>query len=1309
MKTSAHNIRILSLLLLFILLHSISEAKQYFFQQIPSQNGLSSMVRCMEVSQEKGYVWIGTRSGIGRFDGYEQRRYLRGNVTHILEDEEHTIWVITEKGVFRYNEIEDNFILVRDKDNNPVIASSLCLWEDGVIFGGRGRLYKYNYEDHIINLFHTLKPNGKYHISYLYQWDSHTLLATNRWAKALFIDIATGNTRPVPFNSEQIISLLIDRKGNVWVAHYNQGVSCYGRNGKQLQTYHTQNSPLKTNVVLSLEEHNGQIWMGTDGGGIHILNPQTGKISTLRYIPGDRYSLPANSILCLYNDKSNNMWAGSVRNGLINIKEVGMKTYQDVLPGQNYGLSEKTILSIYQDNDNQIWIGTDGGGINLFDPATGKFHHILSTWEEKVASITGMDKNHLLVSLFSQGLFVFHKETHRYQPLVIINDSINDILCHRGKTVNVYQNTPETILMLSETPYKYHIGKKQFIPITKGKGITDIVGTLLPINSTGEDCYLHDLEHIYKINSSLNELELIFTCQTDTVFNSVSLDENGLLWIGSNYGLSYYNPVTKQYTLVPNTLINEISSLICDRQGRVWIGTEEKLFAYLIKEKKFILFGEPDGVVQNEYLEKPRLLSSSGDIYMGGVNGLLHINRHLPDEPALLPTLQLADILVGGERVYDRISNDHQLSVNEKSKPIIIKIITRNKDIFRKPMYRYTITGLNGQNIYSYLPEINLSSLPTGSYHIKAACSTRNGDWTADYDILTLIVLPPWYKSGWFILSCTLFIFVSVILIFILLLRNKETKLKWAMKEHEQQVYEEKVRFLINISHELRTPLTLIHAPLKQLMDKLTADNENYPLIQSICKQSERMKNILNTVLNVRKMEVGQSTLHVQSIQLDEWAEQLISDFKPEASVRGITLVYQPEPEIQTLCFDKEKCTTILTNLLINALKYTPDESTISISTRLSEDKRVRISISDQGPGLKDVDTNNLFVRFYQGNNSRPGTGIGLSYSKILVEQHGGNIGAYDNKNFGSPGATFWFELPLNTEPGNITLHPQEYLNTLLAPTQETESIPKQQEENKTAPNHTLLVVDDNKDLTDYLATALKDRFKTIWVAADGEEALRLCRKKRPHIVVSDIQMPRMNGYELCKQIKEDLEISHIPVILLTARNDEESQLYGYKNGADAYVTKPFEVSMLYAIICSQLHNRERMRTRYTDIGPLPPPEEGTFSSADEEFLNRLNQIITEHLDNEQLGIPFICDKIGISRASLYNKLKALTDMGANDYITQIRMERAIWLILHTELSVNDIADKTGFSTARYFSTVFKQHTGCSPTQYREKPPVSTQ
>ena len=251
----------------------------------------------------------------------------------------------------------------------------------------------------------------------------------------------------------------------------------------------------------------------------------------------------------------------------------------------------------------------------------------------------------------------------------------------------------------------------------------------------------------------------------------------------------------------------------------------------------------------------------------------------------------------------------------------------------------------------------------------------------------------------------------------------------------------------------------------------------------------------------------------------------------------------------------------------------------------------------------------------------------------------------------------------------------------------------------------TLLIVDDNNDLTNYLHSALKSKFKEVRIAPDGEEALRICREFHPDIVVSDIQMPRMNGYELCKQIKEDIEISHTPVILLTARSDEESQLFGYKNGADAYLTKPFEVGMLYTIIRSQLKNRERMRTRYAEAGPLPQPEESTFSSADEDFLNRLNKLISNNLDNDQIGIPFLCTELGISRASLYNKLKALTGMGANDYITKLRIERAIWLLTHSKLSINEISDQTGFSTSRYFSTVFKQYTGCSPTQYKEGTP----
>ena len=797
-------------------------------------------------------------------------------------------------------------------------------------------------------------------------------------------------------------------------------------------------------------------------------------------------------------------------------------------------------------------------------------------------------------------------------------------------------------------------------------------------------------------------METIFSCKGDTVFNSISIDENGMFWIGSNYGLSRYSSEKREHIYIPNSLINEINSLICDKRGRVWLGTDGKLFAHLIHEREFILYGESDGVILNEYLEKPRLLSAQGDIYMGGVNGLLCINKQLPDNTTAPPTLELADVSVGGERMNTQMSTRRRLKVEEQSKPITIKIIAHDKDIFRKPMYRYTLRGMEGQVIYSYQPELTLSGLSARTYQVMASCSTRTGGWSEDYQILELVVLPPWYKSIWFISVCFILIVSGIILAFFSLLRRKENKLKWAMKEHEQQVYEEKVRFLININHELRTPLTLIHAPLKQLLKSLSPEDDKYPVIQSISKQSGRMKNLLNMVLDVRKMEVGQSTLHAETVELAPWIEQLVADFRPEAQLKGISILYNPEPAVDTLCFDKEKCTTILINLLINALKYSPENSLIHVATSLSDDKsRVRISVSDEGPGLKDVDINNLFIRFYQGNNSRPGTGIGLSYSKILAEQHGGSIGAYDHGNMS--GSTFWFELPRDIQPGKMTLQPQAYLNELLAPTQEVESIPDDMQKKEDTQSCTLLIVDDNKDLTDYLSSALKGKFKEIRVAYDGEEALRICHESSPDIIVSDIQMPRMNGYELCKHIKEDLAISHIPVILLTARNDEESQLFGYKNGADAYLTKPFEVDILYTVIQSQLENRERIRLRYTEAGPLPQPQESTFSSADEKFLNRLNKLISENLDNPQLGVSFLCTKLGISRAGLYNKLKALAGMGSNDYITKLRIERATWLLNHTSLSINEIADQTGFSTARYFSTVFKQYMGCSPTQYKEE------
>ena len=1285
------------------------QAGHYFYKQISLKDGLPSTVRCI-LTDEQGFVWIGTRSGLGRYDGHELKKYIHqannpnsslphNLINQITEDKQNNIWVLTNKGIACYQRKSDDFFIPTDEKGNNVIVYSTCLTKDGVLFGSQNKVYFYSYQDSSLRLLQTFNREPNFNITLLSLWNDHTLLCCSRWQGLLLLDLNTGKYHLPPFDcGKEIMNMLIDSQNRIWVAPYNGGVSCFTHDGTRLASYTTQNSELNNNVVLSLAEREGKIWIGTDGGGINILEPKTRKFTLLEHIPGsDNYSLPANSILCLYNDRNNNMWAGSIRNGLISIREVSMKTYTDVLPGNDHGLSNNTVLSLYQESSDRIWVGTDGGGINLFNPITEKFTHYPSTWQNKVASICPFTSGNLLLSIFSQGVFVFNPATGKKTPFIIIDPETSARLGSRGKTVNLFQNTPHSVLLLGDHVYQYDLKKQTFSIATEQQG-ADIIGTILPITNYQHLTYLNDSKHIFSLNNKINRLEVLFQCSKDTLINSASRDEYGNFWIGNNYGLTHYNPATQKQTPIPTSLFGEVTQVICDQQGKVWIGTNNMLFAWLIKERKFVLFGESDGVIQNEYLSKPCLQSSQGDIYMGGVKGLLHINSNLPLITSEFPELQLSDVVINGESVNDKLnSNPVGISAPWNSN-ITIRIMSKENDIFRQKVYRYQIEGLNDQQIESYNPELAIRSLPPGSYKIMASCTAKDGSWIPSQKVLELTILPPWYRTWWFILCCAVFITAIIIETFRRTLKRKEEKLKWAMKEHEQQVYEEKVRFLINISHELRTPLTLIHAPLSRILKSLSAEDTQYLPIKAIYRQSQRMKNLINMVLDVRKMEVGESKLQIHPYALNQWIEHVSQDFISEGEAKNVCIRYQLDPHIDTVSFDKDKCEIILSNLLINALKHSPQDAEIIITSEwLSEGNRVRISIIDQGNGLKQVNTQKLFTRFYQGTGEQSGTGIGLSYSKILVELHGGSIGAQDNE---EAGATFFFELPLRQQSEEIICQPKAYLNELMSDDSK-EQLPE--ESNFDTSPYSVLVVDDNPDLTDFLKKSLGEYFKRVIIASDGVEALQLTKSHVPDIIVSDVMMPRMNGYELCKNIKEDITISHIPIVLLTARDDKQSQLSGYKNGADAYLTKPFEVEMLMEIIRNRLKNRESIKKRYLNTGLVPAPEESTFSQADETFLLKLNKIIQENLDNSNLDVTLICKEIGMSRASLYNKLKALTDMGANDYINKFRMEKAITLITHTDMSFTEITEKIGFTTSRYFSTAFKQYTGETPTQYKER------
>lgn len=1289
----------------------VSAGSHYYFKQLCLREGFPSSVQNM-LTDNRGFVWIGTRVGLGRFDGYELKMYTHqknqpNSIPHnvilsIVEDKQHNLWILTENGVARYRQESNDFVTLTTPSNGiNILAYSACSTDNGLLLGVQGGVYRYDNLNHTLSSFLKFDPSINFFPTSINHWNKDSILCSSHWGGIVIMNIHTGKTIPAPFIGEKdIMDILIDSQKRVWIASYNEGVKCYTPDGKRLASYTNQNSKLSSNTVLCIEEYNSAIWIGTDGGGINILNPETKKIKVLKNIPGDNASLPVNSICNLHYD-GGMLWAATVRGGLIAIKKVFMRTYTGTLLGTDKGLSDETVLSLYEDYDESIWIGTDGGGLNQFNQANNKFKHFSNIWGNKVSAITGFDEDDLLLSYFNKGLFLFNKKTASCRPFIIVNDSINHHLCCRGKAINILQNTPETILIMSEQLYVYNLKNRHFSSIIMDQS-PKFYGVLAPIGSDSTFTYLNDLKSVYSLNNETHAFTTIYSYQTDsdTIINSVSCDKSNTFWIGTNQGLYSYTPTTRTHQSYRTNLFTSAVSVICDFRGRIWIGTTENtLFSWSVKEKRFVIYSESDGLALNEYMNQPRLVSKQGDIYIGGVKGLLRIDKRLPIESTIEKHhLQLADIIVDGESVTPTLTGSlPTLSLPWDTKTITLRIISR-KNIFRNEIYRYHIVGPSEQYIESYNSELIIHSLLPGIYTVIVSCSTKDGNWTSAKEILTLQITPPWHRTWWFLIICLLVTAGVVMGGVHLALKRKENKIKWAMKEHEQQVYEEKVRFLINISHELRTPLTLIDAPLKRLLKTLSDSDKSYLPLKGIQNQAQRMKNIINMVLDVRKMEVGENKLVLRPHLLNEWIKNVTYDFGIEATTNNIKMTYQLDDRIKEVSFDENKCETILTNLLINALKFSSSDTEIQIVSQLDiMAQKLRISVIDQGCGLKDVDINKLFTRFYQGNDAVNGSGIGLSYSKILVELHGGTINAKDNG--APPGATFFIELPLRNSTEEIICESKPYLNELINSENITEIVPL-----RTYPTNdcSVLLVDDNQDMTTFLKESLQEYFKCIYTASDGMEAVNIIKKKKPDIIVSDIMMQHMDGYELCKSVKENIEISHIPIILLTARNDQGSCLYGYKNGADGYLNKPFDLEMLLEQMRSLLRSRENVKRRYLNAGHVLP-EETTFSKVDEQFLLRLNNLINENLDNPQLDVLFLYSEMGMSRTSLYNKLGVLTNMGVNDYINKLKMERAILLLSSTNFSVTEIAEKTGFSTLRYFSTAFKQYTGKAPSMYKEE------
>ncbi len=777
------------------------------------------------------------------------------------------------------------------------------------------------------------------------------------------------------------------------------------------------------------------------------------------------------------------------------------------------------------------------------------------------------------------------------------------------------------------------------------------------------------------------------------------MDESGTFWVGTENGLYYLDNATKQLTQHGSKRIKTVSALVADNQGSLWIASRLQLLRYLIEEKEFIHYGKAEGVLANEYLPKSRLLGQNGDVYLGGVSGFVRIKQETPIPDEEIPAFELLDIQLDGSPLpYEKItmkSGLKRIKLPWDHTSLIVNLFINTKDLSRKGQYRYFLSGLTNSYEEIHTQSIRLSNLPAGNYTLKVEYELANEQWSDSISLLTIKVLPPWWSTWWFISILFVLAVFTILRLRTVAINKTRRAMEMEMQRHERDLSEQKVRFLINISHELRTPLTLVYSPLRRILNEQNVSESLRMQLSLMYKNVKNIKSTIDTVLDVRKMEKSPSVLNLSEQDINLWIHEVAKDFRLELSVKNLGISLDLDEEAGLLNIDAEKCERVLSNLLMNAIKFSEPDSEIKITSK-AIDKGIYIAVSDEGSGVSAEDEEHLFTRFYQGTHQKGGTGIGLSYAKTLVEQHGGEIGYKRNTPAGS---VFWFTLPhtLNKSVANSTFA------QIIGEEREEPSRLTLDYDAEHFEQLSVLVVEDEKDLLNYIKESLQPYFKKVLCAADGEDALEKTHSFQPDMVVSDVMMPKMDGFELCYSIKTNVEISHIPVILLTALGDNESKLAGYKVGADMYLSKPFGIDMLLSIMSNILTSRNELKKRYSEFGQASiTPQELTFSNADETFLSGFTTLIDEKMGTTDINIDELASEMAMSRATFYSKVKSVTGMSVNNFITNRKINRAVELLNNEALTICDIAHEVGYSNQRYFSTVFKQVTGKTPTQYRQ-------
>jgi ligand-binding sensor domain-containing protein/signal transduction histidine kinase/DNA-binding response OmpR family regulator len=1308
---------------LLFLPFSMQGEASYYFRHFGVENGLpQNTVAC--ISQDRqGFMWFGTKDGLSRYDGYTFRNFKYdkedknsiGNnfIRSIYQAENGDMWVGTDIGVYIYHPDTENFTRFDLQTPNGIAVEKEV---------------------------NDIKVDKLGNIWFAVDWQGVFCYRPQR-NELIFYKVNT---------IVNAWSICIDRENNVWIGTHGGGLSCYDRKNDRFETIRVTNGNEVGNDIYCLFQDNyNDLLIGTANGGVKKLSLLSKQIKPLLEIEGynhlfvrdiirksdnelcigtesgiyiyhtqnhtvknfcheyfDPYSLSDNAVYSLYKDREGGLWFGTYFGG-VNYYPPQYTPFELFYPQNKLNtIRGKRIREFQQDRYGDFWIGTEDGGLNYYNPQTRTFRNFMP--DGKPGSIAyhnihGLlaDGDKLWVGTFTHGLNVLDIKTQKvirhYQktedPHSLCDNSVFAI--YKDEAGNLWFGTIYGLALYN--PQQDNFTK---IARTGNTFIYDIFQSydgllwfasfnqgLFRYNPRNEEwkVFRHDPEN----EKSLAHDKVISICE----------DSKKNLWITTEGGgFCKYNPENECFTSyttkdgLPNDVVYKIME---DDRGKFWFTTNKGLSCLDPGNGAIKTYTLSDGLLGNQFNYKSGIKTSDGKLFFGCLNGFISF-----DPLAFTGNDYIPPVVITGFRLFNTVetqlagnaTGEIHLKYNQSSFSIDFAALSytapeKNKYAYILEGFEKDWTQLTGNNSVTY------SNIPPGEYVFYLKGSNSDGKWNEVPVVRKIYIHPPFYKTYWAYAIYALFLFYVTVMFIVSY--NKQQKrrngrrLELFQNEKEKELYNAKITFFTNIAHEIRTPLSLIKGPVEHVLSHETSKEEMTENLKIIEKNTNRLLNLSNQLLDFRKMEAKGFQLNYMRSDVKQLINDVYIRFSMTARQKNLAFELHLPPDSLWADVDREAFTKIISNLFTNAIKYA--QTRIVLILESPGENQCCVKVSNDGHLIPEDMKEKIFEPFFRigdenGNSIKSGAGLGLPLARSLAELHKGKL--YLDI---LPGQLNIFILQLPVVQDSVITVREENAEP------ETETAPGEESLFKSKP--TVLIVEDDREMRHFLYNRLKSLYNVV-KASNGKTALECLKKENVDIVVTDVMMPEMDGLQLCAEIKANVDSSHIPVIMLTAKADIKSRIEGLDAGADAYVEKPFSMEHLLSQISNIFTNRNKVKQAFIN-SPAQNTGSIALTKADEIFLEKVTAIIDKNLSDVNFNVDLLADELYMSRSSLHRKIKGISELTPNDFIQLVRLKKAAELLQEGSYRINEICFLVGFSSSSYFSKRFKKQFGVPPKEIK--------